>query len=676
MIELYTISLALLVPFLIGKQFHSDLNRFARLAFQALIFVTLLGPFYLAIKFMSPLGIAVYIGLPIGAVLIGRYDKSEWAFEAREVYRDDGWCKNGFYFVVLSVGLIYIIYQVYAATIMGPRQNSYWIFNVDNSQRLVHAWSIFLSTSFPAECIAPSLGGANPGTYYHVGSSALGAFFSFLFGSDPAAAYLRLAVPLLLIPAIIAPFILAYVRTRSFFLASIPIGLLLLPALVVKYVGHFRDIIYLNPKFIDLLWVDFYNLLAGIKKLFIRGDGDSLTSLLHITSTLGNPEVLNNGILDGTNVSILLGNALFMSAFFAFRRNTIGWFLLGLLPVLAMMNARLLFIVPVLIFVVMVSAVTARNTRLGLLILLCGIMLVPVLSSFFSGIDIGLTGTVYSIVFQKIGENRIPGSALIAALVIAVLCLGLHRLSSVRNLLAGSSEQSFLWIMLVTSFTAVVGLAGLQPLMGSGHWPLYSQELGKVLDQTMVVWGIFVFLFSTLFIPISSPIAKGRETFRRNVHGFSRLPHYVIFAGLFILISFRGYHLTSQLVKIVVWPEHGHEAANLSDHYECLKFVDDEAVLVTNNVSYPAGDHRRPVGYSTFLHLRGHSESSGFLSGVQLLSDPNASLSEIAKYFQSHTATHIFLVKRFPFSRALIDHITFQNDTCAIVPINKNWLRK
>lgn len=614
-------------------------------------FVILLGPFYLVIKLMSVSGFALYVLFPVVCIVLARRDASKWAFVGNVTWQPNVVWRTAFASVVLLTAAIYGIYQIYAGILMGAWPDSYWIFNVDNSQRLIHAISIAGSSTYPPDIIAMTPSGAHDGHHYHFGSPGLGALIAEIIGEDPGSAYLRYTASVLLIPALIVPFFVIYDRTKSVFFASVPVALFLLPQMQ-NLTEFYKDAV---------------DILREVGRYGV-GTGSLSEVRALVADSMLNKEVLGNWVQNGTTVSILCTNALFMTAFVSFRWNSIGWIFLGILPALAMMNTRLLFIVSILILLIFVGGIGARQNRLSVVVLFGGAVFVGLLSGLFGGVEL-FQGKPYAIGIRELGEREIPRAAEMVAWIIPVLLVALNRLSPVSAWLKGDSEHHHVWVLLFGLWISLVGLAVLQPTIRGG-WSMY-QALQQWMNLSFLVWALFIFFFSTVRDPgryeTASEGVVRREPTNEPVN---RLVHYMIIVGLLGVISAKGVHAGGQIVGLRVWPGVGHEAADLSGHYECLSNIENDGVIAATNEAYPAGNYRRERKYGTFIFLQGHRETTGFREGIEVLSDPDQEIGDIVEYSEENTATHVFIVKRFRYAKILRRFITFENETCAVVPFD------
>jgi hypothetical protein len=223
--------------------------------------------------------------------------------------------------------------------------------------------------------------------------------------------------------------------------------------------------------------------------------------------------------------------------------------------------------------------------------------------------------------------------------------------------------------MLVICLSVVIGLAGGQPTLGQSSWPFYVQELGRYLDDSLVIWSFYIFSFSILYLQERPHVTESGTEKQNTTPNARRYCYNVILVMVLVLFSVKGVHLTAQLATILHWPKDAHEAADLSEHVECLDHIGSDATLATNNLAYPAQNYKRTQGYGTFLFLKGHRESNGILAGAELLSRPGVSMLDVINYFKQFGTTHLFLVKHAPYPSYLNRFITFQNKMCAIVPL-------
>lgn len=655
MTEVLAALLTLFVCLLFTKRLHPEVNRFPRLAFFSLLFMFCLGPIYLSVKLMGIAGQLLMVGLPAAAGILSKGDSSRWVFSGCRTYFNSYRLRVTFIAGMMFATVVYASYQVFAAFKMGQWDDSYWIFNFDNAQRLQLAWRIFYSSSYPPDWLYVPTGA---GHHYHYASASLGPFFSKLASLDVATAYLRLTSPLLLIPAVIAPVVVAYSRTRSWFIATIPLLLVSLQFVEAIPISLLRGFVF-----------DSYNIVIGI----YSGDWQIVRDVLRVGKVYGSAQLLGNAVLDGANVANLAYSCLFMSAFFGFRRKALGWLFVGITPICVMMNSRLLSVAVVLILSIGLWAAIEQRAKLGGVLLFGMCMGIALLAVFGSGIIYNIPGLDFSLAFNSFGEISIVVRTVVVLIVIFVFYATIIFSSSI-GIIETNASSSFVNSFSIVSIIIIIGFAVLQPLL-NGHYNLYSKQLGGFFEITTLKWLVFVFLLSPTL-----ESRNGLMSFRGSGNSFFlRMVAEKISVGIlivgFVLSMFHGYHASIQLLKISIWPSTGHEASNLSGQYECLERIENNGILTTNNLRYPAQNYNRKRMTAAVLHLKGHYTIASIGKSSELLSDPNITLKKLALHLLPTETTHIFLDKAFLWPKVLKEFITFENEVCAVVPVDERWLR-
>jgi hypothetical protein len=654
-IEILAALVAIAVGIIFSTRLHPGANWIGKVAFCCLLFVFCLGPVYLCLKTMGVVGIVVVIGLPLAMGIASINDASEWVVSDGKAEIIPSRWQLAFIGVMILGCIAYVAYQLSAALLMGDLKDSYWIFNFDNAARLSQAWRVHYASTYPPQTLTiPAVGGM----HHHFGSVALGSFFAGLVGGDVGTAYLRFTTPMILIPAVLAPVVVIFMRTRSLFLGVIP---LMIFALHLSEPSDISKIIGLSP--------ELFNITLGM----IEGDPGIIWDVFMGQPVHGSAQAFGNLVLDGANVSIIAFSSIMMAAVFLFRRKTFGLFVVGLTPMALLMNTRFGALVAVLIGANLLIYLCGKKTRNALVIVGVFISIVLAYAVYGSELTILIPNMTPFITLDPRHHALVKIETLVTlALMLLLMCLH-YSLSWRENQKYLSAPLTFGSSFMITGFTLVLAFAILQPLL-NGHYNLYEHQVRGYLETTILWWAIFLLLC----VSVGDSIEKGgrKVVFTLTItEGISKARSVIIGLMLFggaSWVVLHGYHAGVQLVKLLNEPQSGHDAVDFVDYLPCLDEAGAGSVLVANSVRYPAHNYHRARSFVSHLHLRGNLRAlSAASSTLTLLRNPDISSKEIVDHLDQVDATHILIDKGQPWPADLAAYVMFSNKTCALIDIEQ-----